>query len=401
MKFKEHVRYLFVKRKISMKKNVFRIFLCALLIAGCAKPTKTLRQQDLSLLSWPIYRGDAGLSGNAAGSLPKKVDLLWSFQTGDDIKSSPVVGYGYVYVGSTDGKLYALDAANGDSIWAFDGGDDIEAPPLLFDSTVYIGTLSGDMFALHAATGDQKWKFVADGEIYGSANIVAAPNGVDTWIVFGSYDFKTYCLDAKTGDVQWAYESDNYINGAPATNGKVAVFGGCDELLHIVSVADGTKLGQVVAGSYVAGSAALVDNKAYLGHYGEELMCIDVVEQKVQWQYNAGGKAGSFFSTPAVGDNQVVIGSRDKLVHCVDRKTGAQLWTFKTRDDVDSSPVICDDRVVVGSNDGHLYILDLKNGEFIWSYEIGSDITTSPAVTGGFIFVGADDGRLYAFGEVL
>ena len=371
------------------------------IMLACDTKTDSADQIDVTKLSWPIYRGDANLSGVASGSLSEKIDLLWSFQTGDDIKSSPVVGYGLVYIGSTDGKIYALNAANGDSVWAFDGGDDIEAPPMLFDSTVYIGTLSGDMYALHAETGVKKWDFTADGEIYGSANIVTAPNGKDQWLIFGSYDFNTYCLDAKTGELQWSYESDNYINGAPATNGEVTVFGGCDELLHIVSVTDGTKIGEVVAGSYIAGSPSLIDDKAYLGHYGEELMCIDVNEQKVDWRYNSSGKAGSFFSTPAVDDKHVVIGSRDKLVHCVDRKTGHQLWTFKTRDDVDSSPVICDNKVVVGSNDGRLYILDLKNGELMWSYEIGSEITGSPAVTGGFVFVGADDGRVYAFGESL
>jgi len=363
----------------------FCFWFVAVIFLSCSSPEPPQKQQDFSDLSWPIFRGDAHLSGTARGRLPEKLDLLWSFQTGDAIMSSAVVGLGMVFIGSTDGKLYALNVANGDSLWAVDTGDDIEAPPLLFDSTLYIGNLSGDFFAFDAASADTLWTFAADGEIYGSANIVAAPDG-GHWVLVGSYDFKTYCLDAHTGERIWEYEADNYINGAPATDGKVILFGGCDERLHILSVADGKKLAEVVAGSYIAGSAALVDGKAYLGHYGEELMCIEIESHKVLWRYNDDGATGSFFSTPAVDNKHVVIGSRDKRVHCVDRKTGKKKWTFKTRDDVDSSPIICDNKVIVGS---------------IWSYEIGAEITGSPAVADGFIFIGADDGRLYAFGESL
>lgn len=384
----------------TIKKIGFKILaVFGVLLLQCTSPEKAAQPIDFAKLSWPIFRGDANLSGVAAGDLAASLTLLWSFQTGDAIASSPVVGFGRVFIGSTDGKLYALDAATGDSVWAFDSGDDIEAPPMLFDSTVYIGNLSGDFFALNARSGERQWSFTTDGEIYGSANHAAAPNGIDEWIVVGSYDFKTYCFDAKTGAKQWEYESDNFINGAPATDGKVILFGGCDERLHIVGVADGRKIGEVVAGSYIAGSAAFVDGHAYLGHYGEELLCIDVAKQKTVWRYDDDGDAGSFFSTPAVNKNYVVIGSRDSRVHCVDRKSGEKVWSFKTRDDVDGSPVICGDKVVVGSNDGRLYILDVRSGDMLWSYEIGADVAGSPAVTNGFVFIGADDGRLYAFGE--
>jgi outer membrane protein assembly factor BamB len=33
---------------------------------------------------------------------------LWSFATGDGIRSSPAIAGGMVYVGSDDGKLYAF-----------------------------------------------------------------------------------------------------------------------------------------------------------------------------------------------------------------------------------------------------------------------------------------------------
>jgi len=39
----------------------------------------------------------------------------WEFATGDVVESSPAVSGGYVYVGSVDGKVYCLKAAEGDT----------------------------------------------------------------------------------------------------------------------------------------------------------------------------------------------------------------------------------------------------------------------------------------------
>jgi hypothetical protein len=44
----------------------------------------------------------------------------------------------------------------------------------------------------------------------------------------------------------------------------VTVFGGCDALLHIIKLQDGTQLNQVEAGAYIAGSVALAEGKGLL-----------------------------------------------------------------------------------------------------------------------------------------
>jgi outer membrane protein assembly factor BamB len=51
-------------------------------------------------------------------------------------------------------------------------------------------------------------------------------------------------------------------------------------------------------------------------------------------------------------EGRVVLGGRDKLVHCLDAATGASQWSFATRARVDSSPGVAGGRVDVGSSDG-------------------------------------------------
>ncbi|KKQ60432.1 MAG: Cell surface protein/ lipoprotein, partial [Parcubacteria group bacterium GW2011_GWE2_38_18] len=77
--------------------------------------------------SWPIFRGNQQLSGAISASLPEKPKLLSSFQTGDDIKASPVISGQTIFCGSTDGTMYAI-GFDGKLKWKFDSGNAIEAP---------------------------------------------------------------------------------------------------------------------------------------------------------------------------------------------------------------------------------------------------------------------------------
>ncbi|MBK5287201.1 MAG: PQQ-binding-like beta-propeller repeat protein, partial [Acidimicrobiia bacterium] len=75
---------------------------------------------------WPQFRWDASHSGSNpietalnivnttnVGSLTTK----WTTTTGGPVRSSPAVGLGVLYVGSSDAKVYALNAATGAVLW--------------------------------------------------------------------------------------------------------------------------------------------------------------------------------------------------------------------------------------------------------------------------------------------
>ena len=118
---------------------------------------------------------------------------------------------------------------------------------------------------------------------------------------------------------------------------------------------------------------------------------------KIAWKFK--DRAFAYASSPAVTKDRLVVGCRDKRLHCLDRKTGKRLWAFRTRGKVDSSPVIADGKVIVGSDDGNLYVVSLEDGKKLWSFEIGEAVIAAPAVASGTIVIGAEDGRVYAFGS--
>ncbi|OQY28110.1 MAG: hypothetical protein B6244_08380 [Candidatus Cloacimonetes bacterium 4572_55] len=347
---------------------------------------------------WQIFRGDANLTGVSHVELPEQLRLLWTFKTDDEIRSSAVIDDNKAYIGSSDGAVYALNISDGEKIWAYKTDDSVvEAPPLLADGSVFVGSLDGILYALDAENGSLKWKFETDGKIVGSANyslIEGMPR-----IFFGSYDSKIYCLDAQSGKSVWTYESKNFINGSPATDGERLIFGGCDAHLHLISTKEGVSSAIIDVGSYVAGSAALVGTNAYLGTYGGKAIAVDLATKKIIWEYGDEENGAAFISSPAVTEDQVVIGSRDQFLYCLDRKNGRMIWKFHTRDEVDGSPTICRDKVLIGSGDGRLYMISLIDGSEIWSYEVGAEIVGAPAVIKNTVVIGSGDGLVYCFGR--
>ncbi len=204
---------------------------------------------------WPMFRGGPALIGIAEGNLPAKLASLWTFKTGGAVKSSAAIAQGHVFVGSTDENVYALNVADGKRVWAFKTGGPVESSPLVKEQRVFIGSSDGVLYALDAVTGKIVWKYETGDKILGSPNWVQSGEKIS--VLVGSYDFKLHCVDAATGKTNWAYETGNYINGSPGVADGKAVFGGCDGLLHVLSLAEGKQIKEIEAGAYIAGAVAM------------------------------------------------------------------------------------------------------------------------------------------------
>ena len=85
-----------------------------------------------------MFRGDATHSGvYAASGWQALGGLKWRFMTDGDVISSPTVVGQTVYVGSGDGRLYALDRNTGARRWAFDARNPIPSSPAVGGGAVF------------------------------------------------------------------------------------------------------------------------------------------------------------------------------------------------------------------------------------------------------------------------
>jgi outer membrane protein assembly factor BamB len=172
---------------------------------------------------------------------------------------------------------------------------------------------------------------------------------------------------------------------------------GCDGYLRAIQIEDGREIGKLDLGSYMGASAAVRENRAYVGTFENEVLCVDLETLEICWRYRHPRRQFPFLSSAAVTENLVLIGGRDKMLHAIHRDSGQTAWTFSTAARIDSSPVVIDDRVICPSGSGLIYLLDLHTGELKWEFDSGDSFVSSPSVAKGRIVVGTESGLVYCF----
>jgi outer membrane protein assembly factor BamB len=152
-----------------------------------------------------LYFGD--YSGHVQAISEQTGRRLWVsgsegalFGSGNFYSTAAVV-YGRVFLGNTDGRIYAYDAASGKLDWAVQTGDYVYASPAVTNApglgpTLYIGSYSGTFYALSARSGHVSWSFDAHGRISGSATILGR---IVYFADLGRH--RTYGLGISTGRV--------------------------------------------------------------------------------------------------------------------------------------------------------------------------------------------------------
>ena len=113
----------------------------------------------------PMFRANEQHSGvYAATGVPNFNKVKWQFHTAGQVISSPAVVGGIIYIGCTDGNLYAVDREAGTQIWKFDAKNRITSSPAVSDGVVYFGAYNGVFYAISASRGQLRWKFETGGE---------------------------------------------------------------------------------------------------------------------------------------------------------------------------------------------------------------------------------------------
>jgi outer membrane protein assembly factor BamB len=359
-------------------------------LAGVLAFSAPLSAQEKPSTDWPVFRGNSAQTGVAGSTLPEALAVRWSFKADAGVQGAPVILGQTVFVAALDGKLYALDLADGAKKWVYHA-DAFKATPAVNKGAVYIGDMRGVFHGVDAATGKKRFTVTTDGQIVSPANFAQGK------ILFGSDDHHLYCV-TNEGRVIWMYETNEKIQSAPAVAGNRVLVAGCDQTLHVVDLATGHKVAAMPLGGHVAASVAVRGDHAYVGNMANQFLAVDWKKGAVLWEFEAKRGSQAFFASAAVTDELVVTGSRDKLVRALQRQTGKEVWAFATKGKVDSAPAVVDKRVIVGSVDGHLYVLDLASGAKLARFDLGSPITNAPAIGGQCVVVATFAGDVVCLG---
>src|SRR5579871_2054352 len=271
---------------------------------------------------WPQFRGNPQLTGIAVGTVPAELKLLWTYEAGDSIESSAAIAGGAVYVGSQTGDLVAVDLATGKLRWKYRASKEgiAESSPAVHDGVVYVGDSAGLLHAVRTSDGKALWTFKTESEIK-SSPVVAGDR-----VLIGSYDGNLYCISTRDGKLIWKYTTTNFVHATPAIDAGIIYLGGCDEVFHGVRLSDGQEVLKFPAGGYTGASPVVMAKRAWYGTFSNEVVAADLATRRILWHYQNPARSFPFYSSAAVSGDRVVLGGRDKLVYCLNAKTGKPFW---------------------------------------------------------------------------
>ena len=154
-------------------------------------------------------------------------------------------------------------------------------------------------------------------------------------------------------------------------------------------------LWKYAASYWVYSSPAVVNGVVYVGSWDDNVYALNATRGNKLWNYTTGNEVGS---SPAVVNGVVYIGSYDGNVYALNAANGEKLWSYPTNYDVASSPAVVGNVVYIGAEDGNVYALNATGGNKLWNYKTGNEVWSSPAVVNGIIYIGSDDNNIYALG---
>ena len=363
------------------------------LVDGQDATNATSESKTPASQEWKLFRGDTRSTGVAHTTLPKTPTLIWKHRIeGGAFESTAAVADGVVYIGDLDGHVFALSLADGTQRWKTELETGFIAPAAFREGRIYLGDIDGVFHCFEAKSGKELWKVEAEAEIDSCANFYKE------YVIFGSQDATLYCVDAKSGKLVWKHTIEDQIRCSPTLIDNLCFVAGCDGRLHVINVDTGKKASDVEIMSPTGSTPAAEGHFVYFGTEGGEVLCIDWKASKVAWRFQTRRNA-SFRSSPAITDEVVLIGGRDKRLHAIGKGDGDEKWSYLAKHRIDSSPVVAGDRVFFGSSDGRVQAVSLKTGKAVWTYEAGGGFTGSPAIADHRLVIANDDGVVYCFGE--
>jgi outer membrane protein assembly factor BamB len=167
------------------------------------------------------------------GTLRWRVPLHNEFHAGRSAPDNPTFNHraatpllhdGVLYIGSSDGGVYAIDPANGAPLWRHDAGAPVYSGIGLRDAdTLMFGTMDGSVVLLDRRTRTETLRVKTGG------GVVTTPVVAGDRVIAGSRDYQLYAFNLADGSVAWKFSYwFSWIESTPALRDGLLYVGGSD-----------------------------------------------------------------------------------------------------------------------------------------------------------------------------
>jgi len=152
--------------------------------------------------------------------------VVWTYHAEGAVKASPTLAGGVLYFGDYSGHVQAISERTGSRLWdtasegALLGSGTFYSTAAVMYGRVYLGNTDGRVYAFDAGSGRLDWAVQTGAYVYSSPAVTSAP-GLGPTIYIGSYSGTFYALNARSGGIDWQYETGGRISGSPTIVGRV------------------------------------------------------------------------------------------------------------------------------------------------------------------------------------
>ncbi len=401
-------------------------------------------RQFLNKKIFLIFLFSISFSLSTSAHVKTKPVIKWKFETplgaAGRIWENSASKNGFVYFGSADSNIYALDVQTGTKVWNFKTDGPVYSEIAIYDDYLYAGSDDGFLYKLNLIDGTEIWKFnihedtpldriLPDEPINTNRGFdFHGPSAIesDSVVYVGSPDTHLYAIDAANGTKIWKYKTNDIVRSKPAiAEGKV-VFGSYDGNIYALNKSTGEEEWAIVYGVPVTTSPLIYNGVIYIGtrasfSFGPALQAVNLADGSGVWTL-AWGNGSWVESDATLYDGTIYVGSSFwGHTTSVNPETGSFNWTRSVGGGAYSNPALKDNSHFSGTlgipnsfsgnrnlTSGSLLKLDRLTGEELWRYSFSPipgflewGISAQPELVDSLILVGGLDGIFYAFEERL
>lgn len=348
--------------------------------------------------------------------------VAWSYNIGkgsDEFFSrlSPVHSDGVLYAADRHGLVSAINADNGRRIWRVDLSPDKpfslfsvfrSGPPARLsggityhNGTLYLGSENGDMYALNAANGEIEWHVNVPGEV------VSAPAYGEGYLVTHLGNGMVLALDAQSGEERWRHEEEVptlSLRGAssPVVQSGGVVLGTNNGRAAVLILENGQLAWdeRVIAPSGSSDLERMVDIDAtpvvqgdtlYLLAYNGELVALELRSGEVIWRRDYAG-----YRTPQVTASQIFLTTQNSHIAAIERLNGNERWRNTELYGRSLTEVaVMPDHLVSADRFGFVHWFDRETGRLVGRHE-ADEIQVAPLRVNDKVIIQTNKGRLIA-----
>ena len=308
----------------------------------------------------PLIYKKSVITGNAIDGIVsydlEKKSQNWRVNIPKGVEASGTLIRDRLFVGSNNGKMYAIDLQSGEVLWTFDTKSELVAEPLLDEGILYFISGAQSLYALDASSGRQMWIHNRQDTSNQMTIRGGAKPAISGGIVYAGFsDGSLVALNAKTGTEQWEI-----------TLNRDSRFRDIDS------------------------TPVLNEDRIYVNSYDDKLYCLAKEKGEILWSAPFGGSG-----TPLiVGDRIFTTSSKGELV-ALAKKDASVLWRRKASDGIFTDPISYLDLIVAGESQGKLLFLKADGGKLAASFEPGRGVFSRPTIFDNRLYFISGEGNAY------